>query len=65
MARKFQIGDTVRVVPGAWACREFKVGHRGKVTGFSRNCYFPYTVERKNGFDYTFNARELKLIKKK
>ena len=64
MARKFNIGDTVQVVAGAWDINYFKVGHRGKVIGYNACGCFPYNVERKNGNGYTFNAKELKLIRK-
>ena len=66
MARKFQIGDTVQVVPGAWDDPgEFKVGHVGKVVDYVFGKMFPYEVKRKNGNYYDFSARELKLIKRK
>jgi hypothetical protein len=68
---KFKIGDTVEVVKyvnsgeGCEPPRDFRKGHRGKVTGYDRNyAPFPYTVERKNGKWDQFNVKELKLIRK-
>ncbi len=71
MARKFQTGDTVQVVkntkPSSWPYeKDFKLGHRGVVRKYqASNKEFPYSVKRKNDNIQSFNARELKLIKKK
>ena len=66
MARKFNVGDTVQVVPGAWDDPGyFIVGQRGKVIEYESGDIFPYWVERKNGNAYSFAGRELKLIKRK
>ena len=67
MAHKFQIGDMVQVVPGAIIAPDwFAVGHRGVVKDFILNHQtFPYLVERKNGNTLYFNAKELKLVKRK
>ena len=67
MARKFQIGDTVEVVKDMDGTlgSGFKVGHRGEVTEYDI-AYKPYcySVKRKNENWLSFNARELKLIRK-
>jgi hypothetical protein len=65
MARKFQIGDTVEVVEGAWDGLNFRVGHRGKVKDYVSGGSFPYTVVRRNKKEFYFSARELKLIRRK
>ena len=70
MARKFQIGDTVQVVKklvgGDHIPGGFKIGNRGLIVGYvTGGVLYPYEVVRKNGNENVFNARELKLIKKK
>lgn len=62
MARKFQIGDTVEVIsePDGGV----RIGHRGKVS-YHNGCMYPYRVTRQCGINGLFNARELKLIKRK
>jgi len=65
MARKFKVGDTVEVVPGAEDVPPyFKVGRRGKIIRYNSGDIYPYRVERKNGNMYAFSARELKLIRR-
>ena len=64
MARKFKVGDTVEVVPGAWDDPTFRVGHRGKIISYSSGELYPYDVKRKNGNTFSFGTRELKLIRK-
>lgn len=67
---KFKIGDTVEVIgvnnpENIPLSRSFKKGHRGKMTGYDSDCpEMPYIVQRKNGVENNFNARELKLIRK-
>lgn len=70
MAHKFKVGDIVEAVKytgkhSGPLPRFFKRGHRGTVTEYTGDIAYPYVVRRKNGMEYYFNARELKLIKKK
>ena len=62
MARKFQIGDTVEVISGPTV--NVKIGHKGVVTDYVGGVN-PYDVTRRNGKSGPFDAKELKLIKRK
>lgn len=70
MARKFKIGDTVQVIKdvgnktGDLLGGDFKIGHRGIVTGYDNTEDYPYNVKRKNGKYQLFKVQELKLIKR-
>ena len=65
MARKFQMGDTVQVVPGAEPDGGVGVGHRGLVVHYEPYVVYPYAVKRRSGDEGVFKPTELKLIKRK
>lgn len=70
MACKFNIGDTVEVVrdlggEDGQLDSNFKVRHRGAVTGYAKGDDFSYEVTRKNGNSTWFKPQELKLIKRR
>jgi len=67
MACKFKVGDRVEIVRDDMDGfpSDFKKGHRGKVIAIGRGTGYPYEIQRNGGHTDSFDARELKLIKRK
>lgn len=69
MARKFKIGNKVEIVKQSGEEDlpiYFKKGIRGTVIDYEdENNEYPYVIKRRDGHHGNFNARELKLIKRK
>lgn len=68
MARKFKIGDRVKVIKFTGTEKSsgcFKIGQQGTITDYYPEVPYPYTVKklRRKQVEY-FHARELELVKK-
>lgn len=69
MARKFKIGDKVKVAKKIFNsdpfCKGFRIGSVGVIEGYDSKWPYPYDVQNKAKQVGQFKTKELKLIERK